>query len=136
MAIVSTCTYDLRGQLVPPDTLDISRAKFRLDLDTGEQPTFERGHIHIFVVSDMGITADLARERVGAKLRRFFDQAEAVRGFHEIVMEKSQSRNPLNLNTTISYEILYAVESDERSRRRSPGSPNAGCQRDWSTVSP
>lgn len=49
-------------------------------------------------------------------------------------MQKRQSKNPLNLNTTISYEILYVVESDERSLSRSPESPNAGCQRGWSTV--
>lgn len=129
MAIVSPCTYDSRGQLVRPGTLDISRAKIRLDLDTGEKPTFDRGHLHVFVVSDMGVTAEQARERVNSRLRRFFDRAEAVYGFRKITMEKSQSRNRLNLNTTISYEILYAVEADERSRGRNPESPNAGYPR-------
>ncbi|MFD7661333.1 hypothetical protein [Streptomyces sp. NPDC059788] len=66
MAIVSTCTYDSRGKLVSPDALDISRAKIRLDLDTGEKPTFDRGHLHVYVVSDMGVTAEQARERVSA----------------------------------------------------------------------
>jgi hypothetical protein len=127
MAIVSTCTYDSRGKLVRPDTLDISRAKIRLDLDTGEKPTFDRGHTHVFVVSDMGITAEQARERVNSRLCRFFDRADAVRGFRKITMKKSQSKN--RLNTTISYEILYIVEADERSRSRSPESPNAGYQR-------
>ncbi|MEW1629654.1 hypothetical protein AB0387_19990 [Streptomyces sp. NPDC089173] len=136
MAIVSTCAYDSRGQLVRPDMLDISRAKIRLDLDTGENPTFERGHAHVFVVSDMGVTADLAHKRVGARLRRFFDRAEAVRGFHKITMQKCQSKNLFNLNTTISYEILYVVESDERSRSRSFESPSAGCRQGWSTVTP
>ncbi|MDW6058063.1 hypothetical protein SAZ11_08170 [Streptomyces sp. FXJ1.4098] len=136
MAIVSTCTYDSRGKLVHPDTLDISRAKVRLDLDTGEKPTFDRGHTHVFVVSDMGITAEQACERVSARLLRFFDRAEAVRGFREITMKKSQSKNRLNLNTTISYEILYVVEADGRSRSRSPESPNAGYRRGWSTVTP
>lgn len=129
MAIVSTCTYDSRGKLVRPDALDISRAKIRLDLDTGEKPTFEHGHTHVFVVSDMGVTAEQARERVNSRLRRFFDRAEAVRGFRKITMEKSQSKNRLNLNTTISYEILYVVEADERSRSRGPESSNAGYQR-------
>ncbi|MCJ0875667.1 hypothetical protein [Streptomyces sp. AP-93] len=128
MAIVSICTYDSQGKLVRPDVLDISRAKIRLDLDTGEKPTFDRGHTHVFVVSDMGITAEQARERVSMRLRRFFDRAEDVRGFRKIAMEKSQSKNRLNLNTTISYEILYVVEADRRSRSRSPESPNAGCQ--------
>lgn len=136
MAIVSTCTYDSRGKLVHPDTLDISRAKIRLDLDTGEKPTFDRGHTHVFVVSDMDVTAEQARERVNARLCRFFDRTEAVHGFRKIAMKKSQSRNRLNLNTTISYEILYVVESAERSRSRSPESPDAGYQRSWSTVTP
>ncbi|MEU0030703.1 hypothetical protein [Streptomyces sp. NPDC006335] len=126
MAVVSTCTYDSRGQLVRPDALDISRAKIRLDLDTGEKPTFDRGHTHVFVVSDMGITAEQARERVNARLLRFFDRAESVRGFRKITMEKSQSKNRLNLNTTISYEILYVVETDDRVRRRSPEASKAG----------
>lgn len=134
MAIVGPCTYDSRGQLVRPDALDISRAKIRLDLDTGEKATFDRGHTHVFVVSDIGITAEQAGERVNARLRRFFDRAEAVRGFREITMEKSQSKNRLNRNTTISYEIHYVVEAAERSRSRSPESPNAGYRRDWSTV--
>ncbi|NUQ96159.1 MAG: hypothetical protein HOY79_06200 [Streptomyces sp.] len=128
MAIVSACTYDPRGQLVRPDTLDISRAKIRLDLDTGEKPTFDLGHTHIFVVSDMGVTAEQARERVNVRLHRFFDRAEAVHGFRKITMTESQSKNRLNLNTTISYEILYVVEADERSRSRN-GSPNAGYRR-------
>ncbi|MFJ1954440.1 hypothetical protein ACIOGT_24790 [Streptomyces microflavus] len=136
MAIVSTCAYDSRGQLVRPDMLDISRAKIRLDLDTGENPTFERGHTHVFVVSDMGVTAEQARERVNTRLRRFFDRAEAERGFRRIATKRRQSKNPLNLNTTISYEILYVVESDERSRSRSFESPRAGCQQGWSTVTP
>ncbi|MFF8918023.1 hypothetical protein ACF08M_33155 [Streptomyces sp. NPDC015032] len=84
----------------------------------------------------MGVTAEQARDRVNARLRRFFDRAEAVHGFREITMQKRQSKNPLNLNTTISYEILYVVESDERSRSRSPESPNAGYQRGWSRVAP
>ncbi|MEV7870129.1 hypothetical protein AB0P17_29475 [Streptomyces sp. NPDC088124] len=136
MAIVSTCVYDSRGQLVRPDTLDVSRAKIRLDLDTGESATFDRGHTHIFVVSGMGITADQARERVSTRLRRFFDRAEAERGFRRIMTKRSQSKNRLNLNTTISYEILYAVEADERSRSRSPESPSEGRRRGWSTVTP
>ncbi|MFK0154159.1 hypothetical protein ACIQVK_19060 [Streptomyces sp. NPDC090493] len=136
MAIVSTCTYDSRGMLVRPDMLAISRAKIRLDLDTGEKPTFDRGHLHVFVVSDMGVTAEQARERVSVRLGRFFDRAEAVRGFREITMKKSQSKNRLNLNTTISYEILYVVEAAGRSRSRSPESPHAGYQRGWSTVTP
>ncbi|WP_405814548.1 hypothetical protein OG241_08120 [Streptomyces sp. NBC_01390] len=129
MAVVSTCTYDSRGKLVRPDTLDISRAKIRLDLDTGEKPTFDRGRLHVFVVSDMGVTAEAARERVNSRLRRFFDRAEAVYGFRKITMKKSQSRNRLNLNTTISYEILYVVEADGRSCNRGPESPYAGYQR-------
>jgi hypothetical protein len=136
MVIVSTCAYDSRGQLVRPDMFDISRAKIRLDLDTGERATFDRGHTHVFVVSDMGITAEQARERVNLRLRRFFDRAEAVRGFVKIAVKESQSKNRLNLNTTISYEILYAVEADERSRSRSPESSSAGCRRGWSTVTP
>ncbi|WP_328791448.1 hypothetical protein [Streptomyces sp. NBC_00273] len=51
MAVVGTCTYDSRGKLVHPETLDISRAKIRPDLDTGEKPTFDRGHTHVLVVS-------------------------------------------------------------------------------------
>ncbi|MCM2392645.1 hypothetical protein [Streptomyces albipurpureus] len=136
MAIVSTCAYDSRGRLVRPDTLDIGRAKIRLDLDTGERATFDRGHTHVFVVSDMGITAEQASERVNTRLRRFFDRAEAVRGFRRIATKRSQSKNRLNLNTTISFEILYVVEADERSRSRSPESPSAGCRRRWSTVTP
>ncbi|MYR60059.1 hypothetical protein GTY54_28790 [Streptomyces sp. SID625] len=136
MAIVSTCAYDSRGQLVRPDTFDISRAKIRLDLDTGERATFDCGYTHVFVVSDTGVTAEQARDRVNTRLRRFFDRAEAVRGFRKITMKKSQNKNRLNLNTTISYEILYVVEADERSRSRSPESPNAGHQRGWSTVTP
>ncbi|MFJ5071682.1 hypothetical protein ACIQC7_35230 [Kitasatospora sp. NPDC088556] len=119
MAIVSTCAYDSRGQLVRPDPLDISRAKIRLDLDTGEKPTFDPGHTHVFVVSDMGITAEQACERVNTRLRRFFDRAEAVRGFRRITVKESRSTNRLNLNTTISYEILYVVEAGERARSRS-----------------
>lgn len=80
-------------------------------------------------MSDSGLTPEHARERVNARLRRFFERAEDVRGFRKITMDKSQSKNRLNLNTTISYEILYAVESAERSRSRSPESPDAGYQR-------
>ncbi|MDX3020059.1 hypothetical protein [Streptomyces acidiscabies] len=129
MAVVSTCTYDSRGQLVRPDRLDISRAKIRLDLDTGERATFDLGHMHVFVVSGMGVTAEQARERVNARLRRFFDRAEAVYGFREITRKESRSRNRLNLNTTISYEILYVVEADVRPRGRTPESPHAGSRR-------
>ncbi|MFD7541266.1 MULTISPECIES: hypothetical protein [unclassified Streptomyces] len=129
MAIVSVCTYDSRGKLVRPDTLDVSRAKIRLDLDTGEKPTFDRGHVHVFVISDTGVTAEQARERVNARLHRFFDRAEAVHGFRKIMTAESRSKNRLNLNTTISCEILYAVEADERSRSRSPESTVAGYQR-------
>ncbi|MEW1548401.1 hypothetical protein [Streptomyces tsukubensis] len=136
MAIVSTCVYDSRGQLVRPDVFEISRAKIRLDLDTGERATFDCGHTHVFVVSDMGITAEQARERVNTRLRRFFDRAEAVRGFRRITVKESQSKNLLNLNTTISYEIVYVVEADERSRSRSPKSSSAGYRRGWSTVAP
>ncbi|MFD4946611.1 hypothetical protein ACFWNT_29730 [Streptomyces sp. NPDC058409] len=136
MAIVSTCTYDSQGRLVRPDRLDISRAKIRLDLDTGELPTFDRDHTHVFIVSDSGVTPEHAHERVSARLRRFFDRAEAVRGFRKIAMDKSQSTNRLNHNTTISYEILYVVESAERSRSRSPESPNAGYQRGWRAITP
>ncbi|KOT51125.1 MULTISPECIES: hypothetical protein [Streptomyces] len=126
MAIVSTCTYDSRGKLVSPDALDISRAKIRLDLDTGRKPTFDHGYTHVFVISDMGITAEQARERVKSRLRRFFDRAATVRGFRKITMKESRSKNRLNLNTTISYEILYVVEAGERPRRRSPESPHVG----------
>ncbi|MFD7661334.1 hypothetical protein [Streptomyces sp. NPDC059788] len=63
------------------------------------------------------------------RLRRFSDRAEAVYGFREIAMNKSQSKNRLNLNTTISYEILYVVEADERSRGRSPQFPHEGYPR-------
>ncbi|NEA18978.1 hypothetical protein [Streptomyces halstedii] len=136
MAIVSACAYDSRGQLVRPDTFDISRAKIRLDLDTGERATFDRGHTHVFVVSDTGVTAQQAHERVNTRLRRFFDRAEAERGFRRIATKRRQSRNRLNLNTTISYEILYAVEADERSRSRSPEPSSAGCRRGWSMVAP
>ncbi|MBD0673963.1 hypothetical protein [Streptomyces sp. CBMA156] len=136
MAIVSTCAYDSQGRLVRPDTLDISSAKIRLDLDTGERATFDRGHTHVFVVSGTGITAEQARERVDTRLRRFFDRAEAVRGFRRMTTKRSQSKNLLNLNTTISYEILYVVEADERSRRRTPESPSEGRRRGWSTVTP
>lgn len=41
-------------------------------------------------------------------------------------MKKSESGNRLNLNTTLSCEILYVVEADERSRSRSPETPSAG----------
>ncbi|MFE7114092.1 hypothetical protein ACFU99_01525 [Streptomyces sp. NPDC057654] len=129
IATVSTCTYDSRGKLVRPDTLDISRAKIRLDLDTGEKPTFDSGHLHLFVVSGMGVTAEQARERVNTRLRRFFDRAEAVHGFRKIAMKGSRGKNPRNLNTTISYEILYVVEADKRFRSHSPGSSDAGYQR-------
>ncbi|MFC9755179.1 hypothetical protein [Streptomyces sp. NPDC056921] len=136
MAIVSTCTYDLQGRLVHPDRLDISRARIRLDLDTGELPTFDRDRTHVFVVSDSGVTPEHAHERVNARLRRFLDRAEAVRGFRKIAMEKSQSANRLNHNTTICYEILYVVESAERFRSRSPESPDAGFQRSWRAFTP
>ncbi|MGW6602881.1 hypothetical protein [Streptomyces sp. NPDC055036] len=136
MAIVSTCTYNPQGQLVRPDRLDISRAKIRLDLDTGDSPTFDRDRTHVFVVSDSGVTAEHAHGRVNARLRRFFDRAEAVDGFREIAMDKSQSTNRLNHNTTIAYEILYVVESAKRSRSRSPESPHAGYQRGWRAVTP
>lgn len=63
MAVVGTRTYDSRGKLVHPETLDISRAKIRLDLDTGEKPTFDRGHTHVLVVSDMSTSTEQARER-------------------------------------------------------------------------
>ncbi|MFJ2420670.1 hypothetical protein [Streptomyces brevispora] len=136
MAKVSTCTYDSRERLVRPDALDISRAKIRLDLDTGEKPTFDRDHTHVFVVTASGVTPEHARQRVNAKLRQFFDRAEAVRGFRKIAMNERQGVTPCNGNTTISYEILYVVESDARSRSRSPESPHAGYQRGWSTVTP
>ncbi|WP_406004611.1 hypothetical protein [Streptomyces sp. NBC_00987] len=136
MAVVSTCTYDSQGRLVRPDRLDIGRAKICLDLDTGESPTFDRDRTHVFVVSDSGVTPEHAHERVNERLRRFLDRAEAVRGFRKITMDKSQSANGLNHNTTISYEILYVVESAERSFGGSPEFPNGGYQQGWRAITP
>ncbi|MFD8609460.1 hypothetical protein [Streptomyces sp. NPDC059631] len=90
MAIVSTCMYGSGEKLICPDVLDISRAKIRLDLDTGEKPTFDRGHTHVFVVSGMGIVAEQARERVHLRLRRFFDRAEVVHGSRKITKGKPE----------------------------------------------
>ncbi|MFD2794604.1 hypothetical protein ACFS27_13690 [Promicromonospora vindobonensis] len=130
MAIVSACTYDARGRLVRPDQLNIGRAKIGLDLDTGGFPTFDPGHTHVFVVSGSGVTQDHAHERVSEKLRRFFERAETVHGFRKIVMSKTADMNRLNRNTTIAYEILYAVERPAWSRSHSPEPPYAGYHRD------
>jgi hypothetical protein len=133
MAIVSNCTYDAQDRLVHPSQLDISRAKIRLDLDTGGFPTFDRDHVHVFVVSDSGVTPGHARDRVNVKLQRFFDRAGAVLGYRGIAMHKTEGVNPLNHNTSITWEILYAVERPERSRSHRPESPYAGYRRDPGT---
>lgn len=130
MAIVSACTYDARGRLVRPDRLDIGRAKISLDLDTGGFPTFDRGHTHVFVVTATGITPAHAHERVGEKLRRFFERAGTVTGFRKIVMSRTAGTNRLNRNTTITCEILYAVEQPEWTRSHGPESTRAGSRRD------
>ena len=101
MAIVSNCTYDAQHRLVRPSQLDISRAKIRLDLDTGGLPTFDRDRVHVFVVSDSGVTPGHARDRVNAKLQRFHDRAGAVLGYRGIAMHKTEGVNPLNHNTSI-----------------------------------
>ncbi|PUB32523.1 hypothetical protein C8K30_1011049 [Promicromonospora sp. AC04] len=130
MAAVSACAYDARGRLIPPDPLDIGRAKIGLDLDLGGLPTFDSGYTHVFVVSASGVTPDHARERVREKLHRFFERAGAVHGFRKIGTCRTAGENPLNRNTTINYEILYAVEGPEWSRGPRPAAPHGHYQRD------
>ena len=133
MAIVSVCTYDAQGRLVRPDLLDIGRAKIRLDLDTGGFPTFDPGRTHVFVVCASGITPAHAHERVGEKLRRFFERADAIPGFRKILVNRTAGTNRLNRNTTITCEILYAVEQPEWTRSHGPESTRAGSRRDRGT---
>ena len=134
MSIVSTCAYDARGRLVRPSQLDISRAKAGLDLDTGETLTFDRGHVHVHTVTASGLTAEHARDRVKAKLRRFFERAGLVAGYRKIAISRTEGVIHCNRNVTITYEILYAVEDDRQDRGHSPESPYAGYRRDRSAV--
>jgi hypothetical protein len=129
MAIIGPCTYDAQGHLVRPHDADIARAKTQLFLDTGEGLTLDAGQVHVHVVDAAGLTPQVARERVNAKLARFFETAEFTSGYRKIAMRKFQGKLPANGNFSITYEVVYAVESDARARTHSPESPHAGSQR-------
>lgn len=129
MAIISPRNYDAQGRLVRPSRSAISSATFSLDLDTGGSLTFDRDHVHVFTVTAAGLNPAHARDRINQKLRRFFDRAEAVRGYRKLSMTKREGVLPANGNTSITYEIVYAIERESRSRGTSPESPYAGSQR-------
>lgn len=130
MAIVSPCVYDARGRLKEVDALALLNAKTRLYLDSGRVPTFEAGSVHVHTVSSSGVTPEHARERVAQELRRFFERAETVRGYRKLHMSRSEGMNRVNLNTTITYEIVYVVEDAAHARSHSPESPYAGYRRE------
>ncbi|MFI9629243.1 hypothetical protein [Streptomyces sp. NPDC052042] len=134
MAIVSPCIYDAQGQLVHPGRSDIRSAKFSGDFDTGESLTLDRGHVHVHTLTTSGLTADHARQRMNALLARFFARVEDVSGYRKIAMKKTEGIIYCNNNISITYEILYAVETPARARSRRPESPYAGYRRDPSAV--
>lgn len=130
MALIGPCTYDARGRLVRPNDTDIARAKAQLFLDTGEGLTLDAGRVHVHVINVTGLTPQVARQRAGERLARFFDTVEFAGGYRKISVRKTQGRLPVNGNFSITYEIVYAVENGSRARSHSPESPYAGSQRD------
>lgn len=134
MAIVSPCVYDARGHLVEPDAMDLHNAKTLLYLDSGRVPTFDEGQVHFHIVSSSGVTPEHARQRVGQALRRFFEHAESMPGYRKVRVRRREGVNRVNLNTTITYEIVYAVEDTARARGRNPESPYAGSRRERGVV--
>lgn len=130
MTVVSTCIYDARGRLARPSERNVRSARFALDFDTGEKPTFDRGSVHFYAMTTSGLTAEHARQRAKEMLARFFERAESVEGYRKIEMRRTQGLIPCNRNVSITYEILYAVEDDSRIRSRMPESPYAGHRRD------
>jgi hypothetical protein len=94
-----------------------------------ELPTMIRG-FHRFHTTDMG-WPDVAYNFLVDRFGRIWEAragslAGAVAGFRTIAVNKSASTNRLNHNTTITYEILYAVERHERSGRHYPRGPHRG----------
>ncbi|MDO4254348.1 MAG: hypothetical protein Q4C81_04260 [Kocuria sp.] len=134
MTVVSRCVYDAQGRLVRPSDSDVRRARFALDFDTGERPTFDRGSVHFYTMTTSGLTAGHARQRAKEMLARFFERAESVDGYRKIEMSRAQGVIPCNRNVSITYEILYAVEDGRRVRGHIPESPYAGYRRDASAV--
>lgn len=134
MTVVSTCVYDAQGRLVRPSDSDVRRARFALDFDTGERPTFDRGSVHFYTMTTSGLTAGHARQRTKEMLARFFERAESVDGYRKIEMSKTQGIIHCNRNVSITYEILYAVEDGSRGRIHIPESPYAGYRRGRSSV--
>ncbi|MFK0244542.1 hypothetical protein ACIQUM_07575 [Amycolatopsis azurea] len=123
MAIVGTCTYDTRNQLVRPSRLETCRARICLDLDVGPAPTFDRDHVHVFAMVSSGITVSQARVRAQSRLARFIARTEDVAGYRKIAASRTQGITPCNRNITITDEILYAVEAPVWARRRTPEFP-------------
>lgn len=134
MTIVSKCVYDAQGRLVRPSDGDVRRARFALDFDSGERPTFDRGSMHFYTMTTSGLTAGHASQRAKEMLERFFERAESVDGYRKIEMRKTQGIIHCNRNVSITYEILYAVEDGGRGRTHIPESPYAGYRRDRSSV--
>ncbi|QWF85717.1 hypothetical protein [Amycolatopsis sp. CA-230715] len=134
MAIVSSCTYDARGRLIQPDRLAIGHAKISFDLDTGGCPTFDRGRVHVHVMTASGLTAAQAHQRANVQLERFLERAEDVAGYREIVRKEIQGTTPCNGNTVVTYEILYAVEAPMWARHRGRAAAEARFARNLSVV--
>lgn len=130
MTLVTTCTYDARGQLIRPSESEVRSARFALDFDTGEKPTFDRGSVHFYAMTTSGLSAEHARERAKEMLARFFEHTEAVDGYRKIEMRRTQGIIRCNHNVSITYEILYAVENDSRARSHASESRYARHQRD------
>lgn len=134
MTIVSTCVYDARGRLVRPSEDEVRSARFALDFDTGEKPTFDRGCVHFFTMTTSGLSAEHAYRRSTQMLARFFERAESVAGYRKIDMRRTRGIIECNRNVSITYEILYAVEDGGRGRDHNPESPDAGHRRRRSTA--
>ncbi|QXV57414.1 hypothetical protein CVV72_10710 [Amycolatopsis sp. TNS106] len=116
--------YDRKNQLIRPSQAAMCRARISLDLIGGATPTFDRDHVHVFVVTASGITVKQARQRAQAHMERFAARTDEITGYRRIATRRTQGRTLCNRNITITHEILYAVELPAWARGRRTPAPS------------
>lgn len=128
MATIGPCKYDNDGRLIQPGLADIARATDKSHLSTSTKLTTDSGQLHVHTVNASARTPAEAKARAGAKLKELFDHLEFVSGYRKVGVRKMQGVLPCNNNYSITYEVVYAIESYSRTRSTSSVFPAAGAR--------
>src|SRR5699024_7712150 len=123
---IGPCKYDSNGRLIRPSNTDIARATNKIHLSTGMRVTTDIGQLHVHTVNASARTPGEAKARAGAKLKELFDHLEFINGFRKVGIRKMQGILPCNKNYSITYEVVYAIESYSRARSTSSEFPFVG----------